>query len=63
MNVFSDFPLLSSFITLVAILLIFRTLRRMGGNSTRAQRECENCGASLPWNAGYCRRCGSKLKG
>jgi predicted amidophosphoribosyltransferase len=61
MNVFFDFPLFSSFVTLVAIVIIFRTLKMIGGNSSRAARDCEKCGASMPWNAGYCRRCGSKL--
>jgi len=61
MNVFFDFPLLSSFITLVAIVLIARTVLRIGGGSRRAGRDCANCGANMPWNAEYCRRCGSKL--
>jgi predicted amidophosphoribosyltransferase len=42
-------------------VIIFRTLKMIGGNSSRAARDCEKCGASMPWNAGYCRRCGSKL--
>jgi predicted amidophosphoribosyltransferase len=61
MNVFFDFPLFSSFVTLVAIVVIFRTLKMIGGNSRPTARECEKCGASMPWKAVYCRRCGSKL--
>jgi predicted amidophosphoribosyltransferase len=60
MNVFTDFPLISLFVVTLAALLIAR-LAWKAGSGSRAQRECPNCGLSLPTAAEYCRRCGKKL--
>ena len=60
MNVFLDFPLLSTFTALVMVFVIIKVVRSMGGTSQSLRKECTNCGETMPLNAGYCRRCGSK---
>jgi hypothetical protein len=62
MNVFLDFPLLSSFVVIVSIIVIYKVAAfRHGVNQGKAARECQKCGTSSPWNASYCRRCGTKF--
>jgi hypothetical protein len=64
MSVFEDFPLLTTFVLIVSIFVIYRVVAIQFGDSRgKKARECQNCGTSLPWNASYCKRCGTKLPG
>jgi hypothetical protein len=63
MNVFLDFPLLSIFVVIVSIIVIYKVAAvRLGAGRDKEARECQKCGTSLPRNASYCRRCGAKLE-
>jgi predicted amidophosphoribosyltransferase len=59
MNVFFDFPLLSSFVMLIAMFAIVRMIFRLSGR--HGEKLCVHCGQTMPWNAVFCRRCGQKL--
>jgi rRNA maturation endonuclease Nob1 len=61
MDVFLDFPLLSVFITVVALFVFVKVLTALFRSPSRVERQCANCGMVLPGNANFCGRCGSKV--
>ena len=69
MTSFVEFPLLSLFVLLVAVIFLFSVLapkrppqpRGRGPWAEDAERRCPTCGAEHPAYASYCPRCGKRI--
>jgi hypothetical protein len=73
MGTFAEFPLLTIFVLVMIMLVMFRIfsprkgsrrpLDRQGGGAVMggARRACSACGTENPQPARYCRRCGKEL--
>jgi ribosomal protein L40E len=63
MDLLLDYPLFSSFVVIVLIIVMFKVASLSFGAAGRSRktRVCGKCGTGLPRNASYCRHCGTKL--
>ena len=59
MDMFADYPVFSTFVTVVLIFLLVKLVQRL--NVAAARRTCTQCGTRHPKGAKFCRTCGEPL--
>jgi sensor c-di-GMP phosphodiesterase-like protein len=55
------FTVFVSFVAIMLVAFLLRTLTSSRRRMNRAMRECKACGATQPGFAKFCRRCGRAL--